>query len=53
MGSDLGKILDCVESGRGWYLFTGRGPSSEAMYVGHLIPFTFTKSFTLRAQANE
>ena len=25
------------------YLYTGRGPSSEALHLGHLIPFAFTK----------
>merc|ERR1719187_3243926 len=25
------------------FLYTGRGPSSEAMHLGHLIPFLFTK----------
>ncbi|GKY97963.1 hypothetical protein MPSEU_000754300 [Mayamaea pseudoterrestris] len=26
-----------------FYLYTGRGPSSESMHMGHLIPFLFTK----------
>ena len=26
-----------------FYLYTGRGPSSEALHVGHLVPFQFTK----------
>jgi tryptophanyl-tRNA synthetase len=26
-----------------FFLYTGRGPSSTAMHVGHLIPFLFTK----------
>lgn len=25
------------------YLYTGRGPSSEAMHLGHLLPFIFTR----------
>ena len=25
------------------YLYTGRGPSSEALHLGHLVPFMFTK----------
>lgn len=25
------------------FIYTGRGPSSDAMHVGHLIPFMFTK----------
>jgi len=40
---DLGFILDKVEKGEKFYLYTGRGPSSEAMHLGHLIPFLFTK----------
>ena len=40
---DLGSILDCVETGRPVYLYTGRGPSSSAMHLGHLVPFLFTK----------
>jgi tryptophanyl-tRNA synthetase len=39
---DLNKILDCVEQGIPIYLYTGRGPSSKSMHLGHLIPFTFT-----------
>jgi len=40
---DLGVILDKVEKGEKFFLYTGRGPSSEAMHLGHLIPFLFTK----------
>jgi len=29
--------------GEKFYLYTGRGPSSEALHLGHLIPFMFTK----------
>lgn len=36
-------ILDAVEKGSPFFLYTGRGPSSEAMHLGHLIPFLFTK----------
>jgi tryptophanyl-tRNA synthetase len=39
---DLAAILDSVEKGQSFYLYTGRGPSA-AMHVGHLIPFLFTK----------
>jgi hypothetical protein len=31
------------EAGKPFYLYTGRGPSSESMHLGHLIPFIFTK----------
>jgi len=40
---DLHGILDLVEQGKPFYLYTGRGPSSEAMHIGHIIPFIFTK----------
>ena len=40
---DLNLILDDYEKGRQVYLYTGRGPSSEAMHLGHMIPFMFTK----------
>lgn len=40
---DLGFILDRYERKEPFFLYTGRGPSSEAMHVGHLIPFLFTK----------
>ncbi|KAL5205409.1 hypothetical protein ABZP36_033618 [Zizania latifolia] len=40
---DLNEILDLYERGERFYLYTGRGPSSEALHLGHLIPFMFTK----------
>lgn len=40
---DLSKILDMYEKGEKFFLYTGRGPSSEAMHMGHTIPFHFTK----------
>ncbi|XP_006260768.3 tryptophan--tRNA ligase, cytoplasmic [Alligator mississippiensis] len=40
---DMNQILDAYENKKPFYLYTGRGPSSEAMHVGHLIPFIFTK----------
>ena len=40
---DMHQILDLVEQKKKFYLYTGRGPSSEAMHLGHLIPFIFTK----------
>uniref|UniRef100_A0A6A7G7U0 Tryptophan--tRNA ligase, cytoplasmic n=1 Tax=Hirondellea gigas TaxID=1518452 RepID=A0A6A7G7U0_9CRUS len=39
---DLEKVLDCHEKGVPIYLYTGRGPSSDTMHVGHMIPFIFT-----------
>lgn len=40
---DLNEILDAYERGEKFYLYTGRGPSSESLHLGHLIPFMFTK----------
>ncbi|KAK5205907.1 tryptophan--tRNA ligase [Exophiala xenobiotica] len=40
---DLEKILDRYEKGEPFYLYTGRGPSSDSMHVGHSVPFEFTK----------
>ncbi|KAJ1439555.1 Tryptophan-tRNA ligase [Sesbania bispinosa] len=40
---DFAEILDAYERGDKFYLYTGRGPSSEALHLGHLIPFMFTK----------
>ncbi|KAF9787458.1 tryptophanyl-tRNA synthetase [Thelephora terrestris] len=40
---DFGTILDRYEQGKPFFLYTGRGPSSDSMHLGHLIPFMFTK----------
>lgn len=40
---DMHTILTLYESKKPFFLYTGRGPSSEAMHLGHLIPFMFTK----------
>lgn len=40
---DIELILDDVEAGRPVYIYTGRGPSSESMHLGHMVPFLFTK----------
>lgn len=40
---DLTWILDQYEAGIPFYLYTGRGPSSDALHLGHLVPFMFTK----------
>jgi tryptophanyl-tRNA synthetase len=39
----LNFVLNAFESGRGFYLYTGRGPSSTSLHLGHTIPFIFTK----------
>jgi tryptophanyl-tRNA synthetase len=40
---DMGQLLDAYEKGKPMYLYTGRGPSSDSMHLGHMIPFLFTK----------
>ena len=40
---DFNYILSRYQKGEPFYLYTGRGPSSESMHVGHLIPFIMTK----------
>ncbi|TIB68461.1 tryptophan-tRNA ligase Wrs1 [Wallemia mellicola] len=40
---ELDRILDRYEQGKPFYLYTGRGPSSNSMHLGHMIPFMFTK----------
>ncbi|KAF2072574.1 hypothetical protein CYY_006123 [Polysphondylium violaceum] len=41
---DLKELLDHHESGKQWFLYTGRGPSSGSLHFGHLLPFIFTKN---------
>eukprot|EP00466_Bigelowiella_natans_P002461 jgi/Bigna1/58521/fgenesh1_pm.102_\ len=40
---EFDNILDLYEKKKPFYLYTGRGPSSASMHMGHLIPFMFTK----------
>lgn len=40
---DLTVILNRYEHGQPFFLYTGRGPSSDSMHLGHMIPFMFTK----------
>ncbi|KAF7681010.1 Tryptophan--tRNA ligase [Astathelohania contejeani] len=40
---DFDKILDAVERKEKFYLYTGRGPSSGSMHIGHAIPFLLCK----------
>ncbi|KAI1285419.1 Tryptophan--tRNA ligase, cytoplasmic [Halotydeus destructor] len=37
------EILNRHEKQQPFFLYTGRGPSSGSLHVGHLIPFMFTK----------
>jgi len=40
---DLDTLLQAVEERRPIYIYTGRGPSSRTMHLGHLVPFLFTR----------
>ncbi|KAK5648478.1 hypothetical protein RI129_003370 [Pyrocoelia pectoralis] len=40
---DMHSILNQYEAGKPFYLYTGRGPSSSSMHLGHLIPFILCK----------
>ncbi|GAA6061007.1 hypothetical protein JCM10212_001063 [Sporobolomyces blumeae] len=40
---ELNLILDRYEQRKPFYLYTGRGPSSDSMHLGHMIPFVFTQ----------
>ncbi|KAI8974482.1 hypothetical protein BDB01DRAFT_765948 [Pilobolus umbonatus] len=38
---ELGSILDRYEQKKPFFLYTGRGPSSASMHLGHMVPFIF------------
>ncbi|KAF7304937.1 Tryptophanyl-tRNA synthetase [Mycena kentingensis (nom. inval.)] len=40
---EFDAILTRYEQGKPFFLYTGRGPSSDSMHLGHMIPFVFTK----------
>ena len=40
---DLEMILDKHEAKEPFFIYTGRGPSSDVMHIGHMVPFEFTK----------
>ncbi|KAK6181053.1 hypothetical protein SNE40_008992 [Patella caerulea] len=40
---EMHMILDLYEKKQPFYLYTGRGPSSGSMHLGHLVPFICTK----------
>ena len=48
---EMHSILNQYEQGKPFFLYTGRGPSSTSIHMGHLVPFMFTKSvLTARCQ---
>ena len=48
---DLNHVLDDHQACRGFFLYTGRGPSGP-MHIGHIIPFYFTKWLQDKFRAN-
>lgn len=40
---DLSALLQNYKNNKPFYLYTGRGPSTDSMHLGHLLPFIFTK----------
>lgn len=40
---DFHVFLKAVEDKKPVYLYTGRGPSTDSMHLGHLLPFIFCK----------
>jgi len=38
---EFDRVLDRYEQKKPFYLYTGRGPSSSSMHLGHMIPFIF------------
>lgn len=40
---ELDAICSMCEKGIPFFLYTGRGPNSASMHLGHLLPFMFTK----------
>lgn len=39
---NLSDVLDAIEAGKKIFLYTGRGPSSETLHLGHIVPMQFT-----------
>lgn len=48
---DLDLVMEDYEKGRGFFLYTGRGPSGD-MHLGHLIPLIFTRWLQERFKVN-
>ncbi len=41
---DLDKVIEDYKKGKGFFLYTGRGPSGK-MHIGHIAPFLLTRWF--------
>ncbi|ELA41090.1 tryptophan-tRNA ligase [Vittaforma corneae ATCC 50505] len=40
---DFEKVIECAKKNEEFFIYTGRGPSSESMHLGHAMPFIFCK----------
>src|SRR5688572_2691883 len=38
---DFDKIIEAKRIGKEIYIYTGRGPSSDSLHIGHMIPLMF------------
>lgn len=43
MQQDLDRLLNAIDEKRPIYIFTGRGPSSPRLHLGHLVPLQLTR----------
>lgn len=48
---DMNLAMDDYEKGKGFFLYTGRGPSRN-MHIGHLVPLIFTRWLQEKFKAN-
>ena len=48
---DLNLVLDDIGSGKGFFLYTGRGPTGP-MHIGHILPLYFCKWLQDRFKVN-
>ncbi len=48
---DLDKVLEDFEKGKGFFLYTGRGPTGD-MHLGHILSFELVKWFQKRFGVN-
>ncbi|MEM0093395.1 MAG: tryptophan--tRNA ligase [Thermofilum sp.] len=49
---DLDHVLADYQSGKGFFLYTGRAPSKSPMHIGHIIPFIITRWFQEKFEVN-
>ena len=48
---DLDKVIEDYEKGKGFFLYTGRGPTGD-MHLGHILSFELVKWFQKRFGVN-